>query len=124
MIVDSFADFLDGSSIKEKLLNLTSQYNLCLDEKRITGTNEISFDCYSSILALSKILSIIPASNASSERAFSKLKVILTEKRSTMTEERLNSLSIISSNFDSCPQVEDVIQRFKEVAPRRLNKFI
>ena len=67
---------------------------------------------------------IIPTSNATSKRAASKLTTILTDRRTSMGEVRLNDLAMISSNFKICPKVEEVIKRFISVAPRRINKFI
>ena len=43
-----------------------------------------------------RILLTIPITVASGERSFSKLKLIKTYLRSTMTQERLNSLALIS----------------------------
>lgn len=53
-------------------------------------------DCYPNSWIAYHILLTIPVSVATAERSFSKLKFIKSYLRSTMLQERLNSLAIIS----------------------------
>ena len=121
-LVETFFNFSPGSNHEEKKANLSNERSLCKDQAKILPL--IVFICYPSLQAMKHISLIIPASNASSERAFSKLTTILTDRRTSMGEVRLNDLAMISSNFKICPKVEEVIKRFISVAPRRINKFI
>lgn len=59
----------------------------------------------------------LPVSSASSERAFSKLKLIKTRLRSTMCEERLESLMMISCEKDIPIDTDEVIKCFSSYSP-------
>jgi len=54
----------------------------------------------------------LPISSASTERSFSKLKIVKTRLRSTMTQNRLEDLLIISCESDISVQTEDVVNNF------------
>ncbi|KAF0761100.1 zinc finger MYM-type protein 1-like, partial [Aphis craccivora] len=54
----------------------------------------------------------LPVSSASPERAFSKLKLIKTRLRSSMCEERLESLMMISCEKDIPIDTDEVIKCF------------
>lgn len=54
----------------------------------------------------------LPASSSSPERAFSKLKLIKSKLRSTMAEERLDSLMLISCENDIDIDSDSVINIF------------
>ena len=51
-------------------------------------------DIYNEVVAALKIFLTIPVSVATGEWSFSKLAIIKSDNRSTMTQERLNSLNI------------------------------
>ncbi|XP_042374434.1 zinc finger MYM-type protein 1-like [Zingiber officinale] len=53
-------------------------------------------DCYPNTHVACRILLTIPVTVASAERSFSKLKLIKTYLRSTMSQERLNGLAMLS----------------------------
>ncbi|KAF0742359.1 zinc finger MYM-type protein 1-like, partial [Aphis craccivora] len=61
-----------------------------------TDTKEI----FSNVWIALRILLTIPVTVASGERSFSKLKLIKTYVRSTMGDERLSSLAILSIEND------------------------
>ena len=68
-----------------------------------------------------RILVTIPVSVASGERSFSKLKLIKTYLRSTMTEDRLNNLAIISieNNVVANLNLEAAIEKFADMKARK-----
>lgn len=69
------------------------------------------------VVALLKLCLVLPASTASAERSFSTLRRIKSYLRSTMTQERLNHLMILSTYKDRIDKVDmtkllnDFIQR-------------
>lgn len=54
----------------------------------------------------------LPISSASTERSFSKLKIVKTRLRSTMTQNRLEDLLIISCESDISVKTENVVNNF------------
>jgi len=52
-------------------------------------------DCYPNISIAYRILFTVPVTVASAERSFSKLKLLRNYLRSTMSQERLNGLTIL-----------------------------
>ncbi|KAF0694599.1 zinc finger MYM-type protein 1-like, partial [Aphis craccivora] len=68
-----------------------------------------------------KIMMTIPVTTASYERSFSKLKLIKTYLRSTMTEERLNDLALISieNEIVSKLNLNEAIQNFADLKSRK-----
>lgn len=78
-------------------------------------------DCFPNTWICLRILLTIPISVASGERSFSKLKLIKTYLRSTMTQERLSALAIISIESDIARSLDlsSVIEKFAESKARR-----
>ena len=70
-----------------------------------------------------KIALCFGASSAEAERAFSGLDRIETDRRTTMSQERLSSLSIIHMNRGLIPSMDEVIDECSVVLPR-LNIYI
>lgn len=63
----------------------------------------------------------IPVSTASAERSFSKLKVIKNYLRSTMSQERLSALAVLSIEADIASKLDydTVIKEFSQVKSRK-----
>ena len=80
--------------------------------------------CYGSITKLMKIALTLPLTSTScAERAFSKLKLIKSRLRSTMKQERLESLILMSVENDLLEELdsENLVQAFVDMAPRKLD---
>jgi hAT family C-terminal dimerisation region len=65
----------------------------------------------------------IPVTVASAERSFSKLKLIKTYLRSTIFEERLNGLALISSENEIAEELDynELIHTFASAKARKIN---
>ncbi|XP_042387620.1 uncharacterized protein LOC121979698 [Zingiber officinale] len=77
-----------------KILQLTLPYEI------MSAVNIINFvkniDCYPNVAIAHRILLTMYVTVGSAERSFSKLKLLKTYMRSTMSQERLNGLTILS----------------------------
>ena len=76
-------------------------------------------EIYPNIYALLQILATLPVSTCEPKRMFSKAERTLTSIRSSMSEERLESLLLPQAHRDNLPATEDIIDR--SVSSRRLN---
>lgn len=76
-------------------------------------------DCSESYLLVAVTL---PVTVASAERSFSKLKLIKTYLRSTMAQEHLTGLAIISINHAITDQIsyDDIIEDFASRKARKI----
>ncbi|XP_065643011.1 uncharacterized protein LOC136074605 [Hydra vulgaris] len=80
-------------------------------------------EIFPNITIVLRIFLTLPVSVASGERSFSKLKLIKNYLRSTMKEERLTDLSIISIESDTLDSIDinDLIKNFVAAKARRVN---
>ena len=67
---------------------------------------------------INRVILTIPVTVASSEQNFSKLKLLKSYLRSTMTQERLNDLAMIAPESDMLEKIdyESIIENF--VSPK------
>lgn len=82
-------------------------------------------DCFPNATIAYRILLTIPVTVASAERSFSKLKLLKSYLRSTMTQERLSGLAMIAIENDILEKVsyEDLIEDFISRNARRMARF-
>ena len=80
---------------------------------------------YSEIITLIKLLLIVPASNATSERSFSALRMVKTYLRTTMTQERLNNLMLLHVHQERLDKLDllNIAERFVRGSKHRLSLF-
>lgn len=71
------------------------------------------------IVVALRIFLTITVSNATCERSFSKLKLIKTYQRSTMSQERLSNLAILSIERKINVNFNHVIEKFARIKSRR-----
>ncbi|XP_059148436.1 zinc finger MYM-type protein 1-like [Physella acuta] len=76
---------------------------------------------YPNLATLYRIFLTLPISSAGVERSFSRLKLLKTYIRSTMNEDRLSSLALITIERQLASDVDlkDVIDHFAKMKPRR-----
>lgn len=80
-------------------------------------------DIYPNLVTLYKLYLTIPISSAAAERSFSRLKLIKSYLRSTMSEDRLSGLAIINIERDLAKKVNfnTVIDTFAKMKQRGKN---
>ena len=61
---------------------------------------------FSGVWTAFKLLLVLPATNATSERSFSALRRVKTYMRSTMSQERLNNLMVLHVHKEHCDRLE------------------
>ena len=76
---------------------------------------------FPAIYQLLKVLATIPITTCQCERCISRLRIIKTYMRSTMTEERLNGLALLSIHRDIDLNMDDIINRFARKNERRMS---
>lgn len=106
----------DTPAMKQKLENATVQ-----DILLFLKNNGLDI-AYPNLSILYRILGTISVSTAGAERSFSKLKLIKSYLRSTMSEERLSSLAMISINRNMTETVifDNVLNTFSRVKKRKM----
>ncbi|PWA78174.1 zinc finger MYM-type protein 1 [Artemisia annua] len=82
-------------------------------------------DCYPNAIIAYKVLLTIPVTVAFAERSFSKLKLLKSYLRSTMSQERLNGIALIAIENDTLESVtyDDLINNFASKNARRIVLF-
>ncbi len=75
---------------------------------------------YTNIKALVTVLCTLPVTSCTAERSFSGLKRVKTTLRSSMSNERLTSLTLLHVHQDIPVIIEEVIDEFSRRHPRRL----
>ena len=80
------------------------------------------------LIKVFKIFATLPVSSCEAKRSFSTMKRLKTYLRSTMLEERLNSLAVLNIHRDVCNKVieedmEKLIDKFAEGSGRKMYFF-
>ena len=133
---DWFAKDVDSDALEHELQSIRSS-NLPKEiiKKAVQEERKPSLlDLYRSLLKececfpnLSKLVKIalVPLTSVSAERSFSKLKIIKNRLRTTMRQDRLQSLMLMSIESDICKNLDldGLVKRFCDAAPRRWNLY-
>ena len=82
-------------------------------------------DCFPNATIAYRVLLTIPVTVAPAERSFSKLKLLKSYLRSTMTQERLNDLAMIVLESDILEKIDykSIIEDLISKNPTRMRLF-
>lgn len=97
--------------------------NHCDTPDTITGTltsTSVSYVRFPNIVTILRLLLLVPVTAASAERAHSALKLVKTDRRSTMTEDRMTALLLLHVHKDIALDYGKVIDKFASMKPRRM----
>ena len=78
-------------------------------------------DCYPNVVIAYRVLLTVPVTVASAERSFSKLKLIKTYLRSSMSQDRLNGLATLSIEKEMLKNI-DVDVSINDFASQKARK--
>ena len=117
---------IDGYMLAEELQSLSyiipaASYNDPVKILQFLTINKRYNDFPNTHIAL-RILLTVPVTVASGERSFSKLKLIKTYMRSTMLQERLTNLAILSIENDVANELDynELIADFASIKARKI----
>lgn len=115
--------FLELSCFKQQALTLFSDLKIDspLDLLNVIHSNSLK-DIYPNIDIALRIFLTLPVTVASCERSFSKLKIIKNYLRSTLAQERLTNLGILSIEFTIANSIgfDDIIDNFASTKARKI----
>lgn len=120
---------VDGSSLLQEIMDCRMLFRRRPDsevpstpEQLLQATIQYGRDVFPNLRTALQILLTISVSVASCERSFSKLKLIKTYLRSTMSQERLSNLTILSVEKDTFDSInfDAIIDQFAEKKTRRV----
>jgi hypothetical protein len=126
----SYTDIVSAASFYEShasIKDLSAEYELWSEqwtragevERKEVNTAVLALECCSrrfvklpNVTIILKILTTLPATTAQAERVFSKVEKTASTARSTMLEERLESLVLIQAHRDRTPSVDEIFDQF------------
>ncbi|XP_025198869.1 zinc finger MYM-type protein 1-like [Melanaphis sacchari] len=124
---------IDGVELCTEIVNIKQLLISCLDVSSPLNILQYIFDyelqdIFPNLWIALRLLLTLPVTVASGERSFSKLKLIKTYLRSTMANERLVSLSVLSIENEIAAEIDfsTIIRSFAERKSRKVlidNKF-
>ena len=130
-IVRAYGDDFDSDDLKREVRSFQIEFLDELNAEDVTSVSsimEIIYKVASSFPQLCKLLLLfltIPVTVASAEWSFSKLKIIKSYLRSSMAQERLDRLTLISIENNEITQTikDEVINHFTCVNAVRKSRF-
>lgn len=116
---------INGPQLKEELLDLAPLVPPkmpCLEVLNFIADQRLE-ECYPNVVVVLIILLTLPVTVASPERSFSKLKIIKNYLRSSMCQERLSDLSIISIERNMVEKINtnEIMDNFAQQKARKVN---
>lgn len=95
----------------------------CLQYLRSLSSSQKSF--YSEVVRLARLIVVMPATNAVSERCFSAMRRLKTYLRSTMQQSRLNHIMLLHIHKQKLDQLnlDDIANEFVRESEHRARIF-
>ena len=134
-LADTYSDAIDSKTeIVQEFHSFKDMFKEIMSSKtnssveKLTINNVLKFmrandmcSIYPNLSTLYHIFLTLPISSAGAERSFSRLKLIKSYLRSTMTEERLSGLALLSieRRFATELDYDKVMDYFSKMKPRR-----
>lgn len=133
-VVDFHRGDLEGGALRTQLetlrtcfesQNTSSPVSLHDVLKYLRGLSPAMRTMFSEVVTLAKLIQVMPATNATSERSFSALRRVKCYLRTTMTQNRLNSLMLLHVHKDRTDALDlhGVVNDFVSVRERRHSVF-
>lgn len=129
-IMQLYASDLNEPLLKSQLLILQTHFASAPMPVRFSSIREFlinfeTFSLLSEVFNLMKLILVLPATNATSERSFSALKRVKTFLRSSMTQSRLNHLMLLHVHKDMTHNLKltDCANDFVGSSEHRLHVF-
>ena len=96
-----------------------------LNTKDLRSIIEIQKSLISEVIKLVKLILVLPAANATSERAFSMLRLVKSYQRSTTGQNRLNHLILLSTYKEELDNLnmKELLQYFINKNDDRISMF-
>ena len=130
VVMDTFCDHLNREEREAQLITLKFYPDEpIIDAKELVkflqGLTAAQRRLILQVVILAKLLLVMPATNAVSERSFSALKQVKTYLRATTKEKRLNHLMILHVYKDRADKIDlvDVANQFVEWKDNRVHIF-
>ena len=90
----------------------------------LQGLSQAQKSFFSEVCQLARLILVMPATNAVSERCFSTMRRLKTYLRSTMTQSRLNHVMLLSINRERVDKLDiDDADEFVRGSEHRLRLF-
>ena len=123
---EKYRGFLDPLSIVKGEYEIWKQQWMSCGARPVANTaigalGDCQANVFPNLHTLLNILTVLPVTTAEPERLFSKLNSTLTAIRSTMSEERLESLLLLQVHRERTPTTEKLIDSFASMKKRRLS---
>ena len=127
-IVRTYGEYFNRDDLEREVRSFQVEFLDKLKSEDVTSVSSILEIIYIYFPQLCKLLLLfltIPVTVASAERSFSKLKIIKSYLRSSMAQERLDGLTLISiENKEITETLKDkIINHFAFVNARRKDRF-
>ena len=132
VVIDVYDTDLTAINLKTHLDVLSSSIpgdkkitNIFDVKNYLQGLTRAERDLISEVIVVMKLILVMPATNSSSERSFSAMRRIKTYLRTTMKQERLNSLMVLHVHKDYTDKLHllDIANDFVSNSNRRKQVF-
>ena len=122
-----YGNDLDSSLLRTQLDSLKCYFNTCESTtiiEVIAGIRSAQRSFFSEVCSFTRLVLVMPATNAASERSFSRMRRLKTYLRGTMHQSRLNHVMLLSINKDRVDSLDlNAIREFIRGSEHRLRQL-